>query len=125
MTRYDLQFFIDKGACYDPANVLGDGWTGTALDILNMDSIPVQDRIWAGIQCLSEKDQRLFAVRCVRETPIGGGRFVVNLLSDERSFDALVVAEKYARGEATEEELSTAWDAARDAQLNILKSYFS
>jgi len=51
------------------------------------------------------KELRLFAVRCARE--------VKHLLKDQRSLDALDVAEKYARGKATDQEL----DAARDAAM--------
>jgi len=53
------------------------------------------------------KELRLFAVRCARE--------VQHLMKDQRSLGALDVAEKYARGEATDEELSAAWAAAWDA----------
>jgi hypothetical protein len=57
------------------------------------------------------KELRLFAVRCARE--------VQHLMKDQRSLDALDVAEKYARGKATDQELdaarAAAWDAARAA----------
>jgi hypothetical protein len=55
---------------------------------------------------------RLYAVSCVRQ--------VQHLLTDPRSLEALDVAERHAKGEATDAELAAAWDAAwraaRDAQ---------
>ena len=54
---------------------------------------PQHSRIW-----------RMYAVRCARR--------VQHLMTDERSLQALDVAERHARGEATDAELDAAWDAA-------------
>jgi hypothetical protein len=62
-----------------------------------------------------DRDLRLLACRIVRETPLADGRKVWDLLTDERSRDAVIVAEKFANGEATAEELSNAADAANAA----------
>jgi len=62
-----------------------------------------------------ERTLRLFAVWCVRETPLADGRKVCDLLTDERSKNALVVAEKYATGNATNQELAAARYAAARA----------
>ncbi len=65
------------------------------------------------LDALGYSDQstlRLYACWCARQ--------VWHLPSDERSRAAVEVAERYARGEATDDELSAAWaawDAARDA----------
>ena len=32
--------------CYDPAKYLPEDWTGAALDILNVDDCPAQDRLF-------------------------------------------------------------------------------
>jgi hypothetical protein len=56
---------------------------------------------------LDDRTLRLFAVFCARS--------VEHLLTDQRSRDAIDVAERFAKGEATAEELSAASDAARDA----------
>jgi hypothetical protein len=55
---------------------------------------------------------RKLACRFVRETPLHDGRKVWDLLVDERSRKAVEVAEAYADGKATYEELQTAYTAA-------------
>ena len=60
----------------------------------------------------NEKAYRLFAVWCARNTPLIGGRKTGDLLTDPRSITALEVAERFANGKATDEELKDAWWAA-------------
>ena len=59
------------------------------------------------LEGLSDKQLRLFAVRCARR--------VQHLMRDPRSIAALDVAERHANGQATDEELKVAWDAANAA----------
>jgi hypothetical protein len=70
--------------------------------------IPAKDILWLLLrkEFLSVKDLKLFAVWCARE--------VLKLIEnpDERSVKACNVAERYANGEATKEELLDARDAA-------------
>ena len=73
-----------------------------------LDSNGLDDTIW----CLRavegyDREIHLYAVWCARQ--------VQHLLTDQRSLDALDVAERYANGEATGDELEAAWNAARDA----------
>ena len=56
---------------------------------------------------LTDKELRLFAVFCARQ--------VQHLLTDPRSIDAIDVAERFAHGEASAEELAAASVAVRDA----------
>lgn len=55
---------------------------------------------------------RLLAVRFARETQLIDGRTVWDLLTDERSRQAVIVAARYANGEATGEELRAAMISA-------------
>jgi hypothetical protein len=76
-------------------------WIDQILDING-----VEDAIW----CLRavegcDREIRLFAVWCARR--------VQHLLADPRSVAALDVAERHARGEASDEELASAVVAAR------------
>ena len=64
-------------------------------------------RLVRQIEGWNDKNLRLFAVWCARQ--------VEYLMADERSKNAINVAEKYANGEAIDEELAAARAAARDA----------
>ncbi len=108
--------------CYDPSEVVKDEneelpvreWVEKYRDLVNKKS----DIIW--LLCnklyMSERDMRLFAVWCAREAL----KLVDN--PDERSVEACNVAERYANGKATIEELAAAeddaWDAAYAAAAN-------
>ena len=76
------------------------------VDIANNNGI--DDALWC-LRCNPEweRDSRLFAVWCARQ--------VQHLMKDERSIHSLDVAEKHADGNATDEELTAAWAAARAA----------
>lgn len=73
-----------------------------------LDSNGLDDALWC-LRCLPEHDKkwRLLAVKFARQ--------VQHLMEDKRSFEALDVAEKYAKSEATDKELRDAWTAARGA----------
>ena len=81
----------------------------TPVDIATiLDSNGLDDALW----CLRAVDghareMRLYAVWCARR--------VQSLVKDPRSVTALDVAERYANGAASNDELDAAWDAARDA----------
>ena len=62
-----------------------------------------------------DRTLRLFAVWCARNTPLLDGRKTGDLLTDPRSLAALEVAERYANGKASKEELDAAADAAAAA----------
>ena len=73
-----------------------------------LESKGLDDAIWCFRACDGiEKEARLYAVACARR--------VQHLMKDQRSIDALDVAERFVNGQATAEELRSAWDAAWDA----------
>jgi hypothetical protein len=65
------------------------------------------------------RELRRFACWCVRNTPLHDGRMVWDLLTDERSRAAVEVAERYADGLATDDEL---WLAALMASSVLLSA---
>ena len=73
-----------------------------------LDSNGLDDAIWC-MRAIDGRDKeiRLYAVWCARQ--------VQHLIKDPRSLVALDVAERFANGEATVEELDAARDAAPDA----------
>jgi len=87
------------------------------IDVL--DSNGIDDALW----CMRavdgcEKEMRLFAVWCARQ--------VKHLMTDQRSLNALDVAEKFANGDASREQLQdardAAWDAARAAAWDAARA---
>jgi len=124
--------------CYDPTQYAPEDWTGTALDVLRADAVPAVDRLWVVLNegWIDHRTMRLFAVWCARQA--------LALIDnpDPRSVAACDVAERYANGAATAEELAAAraaawaaaweaaweaawaaaraaaWEAAWDAQIN-------
>jgi hypothetical protein len=80
-----------------------------ALSLLTiLESNGLNDALWCFRACNGiEKEARLYAVACARR--------VQHLMKDQRSIDALDVAERYAHGKATIEQLKASRDAAWDA----------
>lgn len=125
-----LKTLRKNGACYGGYNKLvrslqgepfsqEDSFRGSYMRFRHEEEIPIlyilesnglDDAFWA-LRCVAnvdnvDKDSRLFAVWCVRQ---------VEHLLDDASIKCLNVAEKYANGEATLEEMGKARNAARGA----------
>ena len=81
-----------------------------------VESNGMTDALWA-CRTVPEHDRewRLFAVWCARQ--------VQHLMTDQRSHDAINVAERFALGAATKNELDAArdaaWSAVRDAARDV------
>jgi hypothetical protein len=103
--------------CYDPSEVITDEneeltvkqWVEKYRNV-----VPAKDIFWLLLreEFLSEKDLRLFAVWCVREAL----KLITN--PDKRSVNACNVAEKFANGEVTKEELWSARITASAAYVD-------
>lgn len=92
-----------------------ENWAGTALDILKIEACPAEDRLWLVLRegWIDDTTLRLFAVWCARQAM---------LLADEhdpRSVAACDVAEQFAHGGATDQELTVARDAANVAAWDV------
>ena len=73
-----------------------------------LESNGVDDALWCLRACDDiAREARLYAVWCARQ--------VQHLITDPRSLAALDVVERHANGEATDEELAAAGDAAWNA----------
>lgn len=103
--------------CYPDERVieLFAGRESLSVDDITALEIPSLDKIWALLHLLDDKELRLFGCWCVRHTPVSDGRVVWDLLTDERSRRTVEVAEAYAEGRASMEELQAAWAAAAEA----------
>jgi hypothetical protein len=126
----DIAEFCDKhGACLE-----GRKWAlANCRDMADAwDKLKPEWLIWVAVQpgVFDDKALRLFACWSVRNTPLADGRKVWDLLTDERSRSAVEVAERYAVGAASDEELAAswaaaraaAWDAARDAAWDAARA---
>ena len=105
------QFCKHFDACPDGAKwaienckTMADAWDTAKLDwaIWIMTREGVSD----------DKTMRLFACWCARNTPCVGGKTTWDMMPSEDSRNAIVVAERYSIGEATDKELAAAWAAA-------------
>jgi hypothetical protein len=113
--RKELQYKItieeikEFKPCYEPETKLGEKWSGTLIDILKMKDVSPEDKFWAVSWFAGDKVNRMFAVYCARQALM----LVEN--PDPRSVAACDIAEKFALGQSTKEELDAARDAASDA----------
>ena len=82
------------------------GWT--SCEVPRLMFLGFED---SGNQGLISRELRLFACACCRR--------INDFITDERSWQAVNVAERYADGNATPEELKIAYDSARLAEKSI------
>ena len=139
---------VKMNPCYMPDEIgIGKGYSATVSEFIKefRDKVKSKDDIlWVVCrkEYMTDRDMRLFAVWCAR----GALNLVEN--PDIRSINACDVAERFANGDATYDELAAAraaawdaawaaaraaaWDAARaaaraaarDAQIDKLLTYF-
>lgn len=117
MKNYTLEDIRKLKHCYDPADVLPADWQGTIVDGLRLEHIPPKDRLYIAMQLIPDHTARLFAVLCAR-------RMLALVDSpDPRSLAACDVADRYANGNATDEELKAAYVDAYTAYAAHTAAY--
>jgi hypothetical protein len=113
MNLITIQSCISSRACYSEDELKQLDPTGNGLTPLQVAALPIpaEDRHWALIRAAGASD------RILREHACWCARRALALAKnpDPRSVHAVEVAERFARGEATREELLAAADAARAA----------
>jgi membrane protease subunit (stomatin/prohibitin family) len=109
MKTFSIEDIRSWNPCYDPSRYLPESWSGTVIDLLTVEQIHVDDRVWVVLReyLIDDKTLRLFSVWCARQ--------VQHLITDERSINAIDVAEKYVLGQCSQSELDAARAAARAA----------
>jgi hypothetical protein len=103
------EFCDQHRACYGGREWAMSTGCATMAELWQRGDMRADWRVWIATRrgVIDDKTLRLFACWSVRQ--------VWNLLTDERSRNAIEVAERYAEGKATDEELATAQAAARAA----------
>ena len=110
-TEVTYKDLMERGPCYDPQTIgMPTNYSASIPDFIGEYRDKVknkQDIIWAICHndYMTDKDLRLFAVWCAREAL----KLIKN--PDPRSVIACDVAERFANGKATKEELAAAWAA--------------
>jgi hypothetical protein len=124
LPRYTVANVLDWHPCWIKKFGLGEArrrinalWGDReALDMTEMVDLPIKPEEVLWLVCrqgvLPDRTLRRIAARFARSTPLADGRTTWDLLTDERSRTAIETAERHARGEATDDELAAAGDAA-------------
>lgn len=99
-----LDLLRGKNACPDGIAWAERSSCATEAELWKRDDMPPDYRVWAACQFLPPLYARLFACWCVRQ--------VWHLLTDDRSRNAVEVAEAYAVGAATDSQRAAAEAAA-------------
>lgn len=119
MKKYTAQDILELNSCDSFIEKVGENWTGTLVDILKLEDVSHEDRLWIVTRYLSDKQNRLLVVWCARRA------LKLVFEPDPRSIKACDIAEKFAYGRATEEELAAAreaaWTAVREAKRIAVK----
>ena len=121
MKRITVDLVMSYNPCYDRKHIekLFNGKTWLSpLTVLKMDSVSYEDKLWLLLrnEFISDKDMRLFACDCAEKSlPI----FEKQFPKDTRPRKTIETARLFANGNASQEELDAArdaaWAAARDA----------
>jgi hypothetical protein len=111
MIKLTYQDIVNLNPCsaHHPSKYIPDTWSGTICELLELPNVAPTEKLWVAYRVLDDKVLRLFAVDCAR-------RALTRIPHpNPRSVAACNVAERYAYGQATAEELRLAASAAADA----------
>ena len=116
-----IMITLNRIRAYDPCN---SGWS-KLLAAKGKTKADDEEFPLADILETNDLDDCLWALRCTpkdthhlwRKFAVWSARQVEHLMEDERSKAALNVAWQHSNGEATDDELAAAWDAARAAAM--------
>lgn len=106
-----IQEKIPTSCHYDPLRWAPHDWSGSHLEILDEENIPIPDRIFIVFHLISESLQRRYALTCVG---IYQESFSV---TDPHIIDAVSVCEDYLSGSKQLDDLT----AARSSALSVSK----
>jgi len=108
MKQLTYQDIVNMDPCQShyPDKYIPITWTGTIIDILRLPNVAPTEKLWVAYKVLDDKTLRLFAVDCARRAL---GRVAK---PDIRSLIAVNMAEAYAHGRCTAEELQATRQAA-------------
>ena len=114
MKTVTIDQFLGFHPCYSEKkirSIAGEKQEWTALEVLRMKKIPAKDRLWSVLrdEFIDAPILHEFACLCAEEA------LKLDENPDPRSVNAIVVKRAWLRGEATEEELSAAREAAWSA----------
>ncbi len=118
MRKYRAEQLQQWNACHDIAGKLPSAdWEGTALDILEYPGISFMDKMWCLTrgQALTDGRWRRYAVAAAR---IGRSKKIAAPFTQ-----LLDLADEYADGKATLEELLRAHRVASDARVKMKAGY--
>ena len=89
----------------------------TALDVLALEEVSAGDRLWAVLRedFLSKNTLYEFALLCAEHA------LTIAKVTDERCWNVIKVKRAWMHGEASDDELDTAWAAARDAEWVVAR----
>ena len=119
MQTVTLEQFMTFDPCWEESDILtitGDKTEWNALEVLAVDSVSAEDRLWVVLreEFLPAEILHEFACRCAEKALA----LVDN--PDPRSVAAIDAKRKWLRGEITDSARDAAWAAARDAQAQML-----
>lgn len=125
MKKYTIKDIMALRPCYTRKQVKRLWKDAAGLDLFEILAlpIPVEDTIWGVCRLLDNMTLRLFVCTCA-ENALNIER-ASGHETDKRSWEAIEVARRYVLGEATNEELAKAYDAASAVYDSDYNTYTS